>query len=169
MELSRISMADNDLSFGDVRMDEVLWQAKARLLSKNKTYRLLIMTNDFPEDSDKLVVTGNESLLKMVLSNLIENACKYSPDHTATIRLFIDGSGQVCIEIKDNAPVILQEERQKLFRPFYRGVAPVKAGGTGIGLTLVSQVVKAHGFEITVSSHDTGNIFTLVCPVKNSN
>jgi signal transduction histidine kinase len=168
-ELSRISMAGNTISFSDVRMDEVLWQAKARLISKNKSCKLRFHTDDFPEDFDSLVVSGNEGLLNIALFNLIENACKYSPDHTADIRLYTDDRHRVCIEIRDNAPVIAIEERQKLFEPFYRGIAPVMAGGTGIGLTLVGQIVNVHQFELVISSHEKGNIFTLFCPLKVKN
>ena len=165
MELSKLSMAGEQISFSDVRIDDILWQAKAQVLGKSTEYRFKFNTEDFPDDSDFLIVRGNETLVRMTLYNLLENACKFSPDHTAMVRLYVENQ-EVKIEIRDKAPCIAPEEYPNLFRPFYRGSSSAKVHGTGIGLSLVGQIVHSHGFNIAISAWEQGNIFCLSCPVK---
>lgn len=88
-----------------------------------------------------------------VLANLITNASKYSPESTAiTVRTArIDGSIEVVVS--DEGPGIPEDERPKLFQPFYRArTAREAAGGVGLGLTICRAIVQAQGGDIRIES-----------------
>ena len=69
-----------------IRIDEILWQVQEEITRFNKGYRINISMDDSLTDSDQMIVVGDDSLLKIAVSNLIDNACKYSSDHTVDIR-----------------------------------------------------------------------------------
>jgi signal transduction histidine kinase len=92
MELARLTDTGSKISFSSLRLDEMIWQAKASVRKNNPEYNFKFDTTAFPEDSDALIINGNETLIKIALYNLLENACKFSPDHTASVKVFIDGS-----------------------------------------------------------------------------
>lgn len=117
---------------------------------------------------DNLFVTGEELLLEMLLTNLVENAIKYSPkDTTVDISLSRDNQSIYFI-VKDEGPGIAEAERNKIFEKFYRvgNEATRTAKGTGLGLYLSKQIAKDHQAEITVNNNtEKGAIFTVKLPI----
>jgi signal transduction histidine kinase len=98
-----------------------------------------------------MIVSGDESLIKVAFSNIIDNACKYSPDHSVNIKLHYH---EKWIEVKfeDNGIGIPEEEIHKVFEPFYRASNAFIAQGFGIGLPLVNQIIKLHQGRIELKS-----------------
>lgn len=111
-----------------------------------------------------LFITGEELLLEMMMSNLIENAFKYSPkDSTVDISLYKDKKG-IHFSVKDEGPGISEEEKSKIFEKFYRvgNEATRTAKGTGLGLYLCRQIAKDHHANITVENNAIkGSVFTV--------
>ena len=122
----------------------------------------------YPKAAEKgieLIFDCNESLehcalmqdkrwLGEAIINVLDNAIKYSPEHSKiTIRLQ-KRTGFVRIEIEDQGIGIPQSEYHKIFQRFYRGTAPEvrEKSGTGIGLYLSRQIIEQHGGTITVAS-----------------
>ncbi|MFT4032913.1 MAG: ATP-binding protein [Siphonobacter sp.] len=96
-------------------------------------------------------VQGEESLLKTLFSNLIDNACKYSLDHTASIYLQVEAPFcSVCV--KDNGIGIAPEDQQKVFSPFYRASNALRYTGYGIGLAVCQRIAEWHGGNIKLES-----------------
>lgn len=114
---------------------------------------------------DDVMVTGEELLLDMLMSNLIENALKYSPKNSPIItELKKDPKGTRFL-VKDEGPGIAEEERDKIFEKFYRIGNEVtrSSKGTGLGLYLCQQIAKDHHAQITVSDNDEkGSVFTVI-------
>lgn len=103
---------------------------------------------------------ADESLLSMVLTNLIRNACEATegmPD--ADIRVVAtDSGGSPYIMVSDNGPGIPEEIRDEIFLPFYT----TKQEGTGIGLCLSRQIMRLHGGDLKLSlSNGPGATFIL--------
>lgn len=123
---------------------------------------------NFIEDA---FVEADRLLLQMVINNLIDNAMKYSPrDSKIYIEVGRD-NGTVFFKIKDNGKGIADEEREHIFKKFYRaGNEFTKASkGTGLGLYLSKKIVKEYKGDITVTNNTPhGSIFKVYLPAENS-
>lgn len=92
-----------------------------------------------------------------VLANLLANASKYSPDGTTVGIATTSRDGIVEVTIADEGPGIPDEERPRLFQPFYRSrAAREAAGGVGLGLTICRAIVQAQGGDIRIESAPRG-------------
>jgi two-component system sensor histidine kinase GlrK len=105
-------------------------------------------------DIQPVGVTADEDKIRLVLENLVSNAVKFTPDEgTIAIRARMEG-GELVLEVADSGPGVADEDRERLFEAFYQGQqaqgGPV--GGTGIGLSVVSECVQAHGGSIELKA-----------------
>jgi signal transduction histidine kinase len=114
-----------------------------------------------------LQLTGDRELMEYACYNLLTNAVKYSPQHTeVTVRCWKDGR-RVHLAVRDQGIGMDQKEVKHIFRKFYRTRKAEESGeaGTGIGLSIVQQIVEQHAGEIEVASRPgAGSCFTLVLP-----
>ena len=147
-----------------VRIDEILWQAQEEIIRFNNDYRINISIDDSLTDSDQMIVVGDESLLKVAVSNIIDNACKYSSNHSVDIK-FRHVENFIEVVFEDSGIGISEEDLQKIFEPFYRGSNTISISGTGIGLPLVNQIIKNHYGTVTISSEiGKGTIVKILLP-----
>ena len=114
------------------------------------------------------VIQGDELRLEQVFQNLIQNALKYSPP-AAPVWVDVNGCGsRVCVQVHDQGIGIPQEALPHLFERFYRAanVQEGRAGGIGIGLYVVKEIVELHGGYVTVQSTEgQGSTFTVYLPL----
>jgi signal transduction histidine kinase len=118
--------------------------------------------------ADHLGVTGDRELMEYACYNLLTNAVKYSPQQTEVTVTGVKQGSHVRISVEDQGIGMDQKEVKQIFRKFYRTKKAEQSGeaGTGIGLSIVQQIVEQHGGEIEVSSEPgKGSCFTLVLPV----
>ncbi|HTM51901.1 MAG TPA: CHASE2 domain-containing protein [Bryobacteraceae bacterium] len=112
---------------------------------------------------------GDRELMEYAFYNLLTNAVKYSPASTnVTVYSRRDGD-RVRIAVQDQGIGMDQKEVRKIFQKFYRTKKAEESGevGTGIGLSIVEQIITQHGGSIEVtSSPGHGSCFTLVLPVQ---
>jgi signal transduction histidine kinase len=149
--IARTSAEKIDNYKKQIRIDEVLWQARDELLKFKSDYHISISIADSFTDSDQMIVVGDEYLLKVAVSNIIDNACKYSPDKTCHVILRYEGNHIEAV-FSDKGIGINESELQKVFEPFFRGTNTALIQGSGIGLPLVNQIIKNHNGIITISS-----------------
>lgn len=162
MQLSRIAMDDNTITFSKLRVDELIWQTKESLQKTHPHYRVNFEIGNLPVNEDQLSISGNEQLLKTALYNLMENGCKYSPEKQVKVRLSFMPNGHPRIDIADRGPGIPEQEVALVFKPFYRGTLNKKTMGSGIGLSLVDSILKLHKIKINVASQQgVGSTFSL--------
>jgi signal transduction histidine kinase len=96
--------------------------------------------------------------LRQILINLLDNAVKYGPPEQS-VRVTVEGEARTArIEVLDEGPGIPASEREAVFQPFRRGRAAASsgAGGSGIGLTIVREIVAAHGGVVSVADSHQG-------------
>ena len=114
---------------------------------------------------------GDRELMEYALYNLMTNAVKYSPSGTQ-IRVFSERKGaELRLGVKDQGIGMDSKEVQNVFKKFYRTKGAEASGevGTGIGLSIVEQIVTRHGGRIdVVSEPGKGSCFTMVLKVKSA-
>ncbi len=111
------------------------------------------------------IVLADRDALKMALKNLILNAVKYGQG--GPVRVLASGGSEVAIVVEDDGPGIPEEERHRIFEPFFRGrhAQEHEIEGSGIGLNIVKQVVRSHGGRVRVMNGDRrGTRFVLQLP-----
>jgi anti-sigma regulatory factor (Ser/Thr protein kinase) len=119
-------------------------------------------------DARAATIQADEEALRRAIRNLLENAVKYSPECRT---VWVEGRvnhRQVAISVRDRGMGIDMREQRQVFHKFVRGSAAKKAGikGTGIGLSMVRQIVDACGGEIrVVSAAGEGSTFTILLPL----
>jgi two-component system, OmpR family, sensor histidine kinase CiaH len=147
-----------ELNLSDLVKD-VMHQFKAR-------YHSRIVIEEIEEDID---LTGDPVLLKLLVSNLIENAHKYSPrEYPITVALKNDNF-HIQLKVKDNGPGIDEGEKKNIFRKFYRigNEQTRKAKGTGLGLHLSKKISEDHGGAISVEDNQPqGSTFIVTFTIK---
>jgi len=113
------------------------------------------------------LVLGDAQWIKQALINLLDNALRYTPSGgSVTVRLQTVGR-EVAIAVEDTGHGIEPENIPHLFERFYRTdwARAKDAGGTGLGLPIVKEIMEAHGGSISVASQvDKGSVFTLRLP-----
>ncbi|MFN8356982.1 MAG: HAMP domain-containing sensor histidine kinase [Spirosomataceae bacterium] len=165
LELAKITADKPDVLFDDVRIDDVLWNARDTLTQVKQGYQVQLELDNLPEDEAQLCVKGNEALLGTAFRNLMENACKFSPDRTVRVR-FTPAPKEMTLIFSNGGEGIPNEQLPYIFQPFYRGNNANLIRGYGIGLSLVERIIKLHLGKIKVDSvPNKSTIFTVVLPV----
>jgi signal transduction histidine kinase len=95
---------------------------------------------------------GDEGLLRHIFSNLIANAAKYSPPGTPVNFSVSRDGGDAIFIVQDRGLGIPEDDRKRLFTPFYRGKNVATIQGTGLGLVIVKHCVERHGGMIQIES-----------------
>jgi signal transduction histidine kinase len=112
-------------------------------------------------------VRGDGERLRQVLSNLIDNAVKYSPDGAEVQVMTRAQDGRVEVAVSDRGPGIPSEQQRFIFEKFGRAKLGDKTKpGTGLGLYIARSIAEAHGGAIAVESAPSrGATFTLTLPL----
>jgi len=112
-----------------------------------------------------LIMISDERLLRSILTNLLTNAIKFSPDRERVF-LTVKGSGhQLIIIVRDEGIGIDEDEIEKVFEPFLRGRSAASIQGTGLGLSIVKKSVQLLNGTIHVKSTlGEGTTFTVAIP-----
>jgi two-component system sensor histidine kinase GlrK len=152
-------LIENLLDFGE-------WQEKrARLTLQvfdlSQVVRFVLRRHQLAAGAKQLRIHARQSeirikadreRLRMTLDNLVSNAVKFAPPGGEIHIVTTEDEQQVTIDVADTGPGIPPTERQRVFEPFYQGRAPQSGHvlGTGIGLSVVWECVRAHGGTIDI-------------------
>jgi len=142
---------------------EALAQVRTAATAKDVT---LAVSN--PEGP--VVVRGDANRLRQVLWHLLANAIKFTP-RGGTIRVTVDSNEQVCVTVRDSGPGIAADFLPRIFDRFTQAdSSPTRsAGGLGVGLALVRELVERHGGEIrAANAPEGGAMFTVQLPLHRS-
>jgi signal transduction histidine kinase len=139
-------------------VDSVASPFKIQALSKGIEFNVSISVSDQR-------IKGDQNLLELALSNLIDNALKFTPSN-GKIDVGVDfDDDNVNIWVKDTGSGISPEDLHFIFERFYRG-KNATSEGSGLGLAMVKSVITAHHGQLNVTSEiDVGSTFTISLPL----
>ena len=110
------------------------------------------------------LILADEQALTSIITNLVDNALKYSGDEK-NIHIVLSGKDEkIILEVKDNGVGVTKQEKEKIFNRFYRAgnEETRSAKGTGLGLYIVKKLVEAQNGDIQVSDNEpSGTIFSI--------
>lgn len=115
--------------------------------------------------SDDIKLKGNAVMLYRALFNLVENAIKYNIENGTILITAIEEGAKIKVSVSDSGIGINDEDMQHIFEPFYRADQSRSRlmGGSGLGLSLVNDIIKKHDAEIDVDSQpNRGTVFTVM-------
>jgi two-component system phosphate regulon sensor histidine kinase PhoR len=112
-----------------------------------------------PQGEPAPQVRADRSRLHRLIYNLLDNALRYSPDHSS-ISVTLRSGGRWCeLRVRDRGPGLSAEDQERLFERFYRGDpsrARSRRGGSGLGLAIVRQIALTHGGRVQAGNHPEG-------------
>jgi two-component system OmpR family sensor kinase len=117
---------------------------------------------------DELYTLGDQHRIHQVIANLLANARTHTPAGTQIAVSIAEGSDGVRIAVSDNGPGLSEDDQKRIFERFYRADSSrvrIDGEGSGLGLSIVDAVMKAHGGSVSVDSEvGKGSTFTLFFP-----
>lgn len=111
-------------------------------------------------------ITGDFKRIAQLFSNLLANAVSYGDVNAPIIVKASANQHKFQLSVHNGGKMIPRDKLNKIFQPFHRGGTNSNKDGLGLGLYISSEIAKAHGGELTVTSTDVETCFNLVIPVK---
>lgn len=149
LDLSRIEAGRTALQLQPVDLRALCRRAAdaAQSAAKEQGVALELRLND-----DVPTVAADPERIVLVVSNLLDNAIKYTPSGGRILLAAAAIGNHAVVSVEDEGPGIPVEYQSRVFEPFFRVRAEEKQGGTGLGLAIAREVVHAHGGTIWVES-----------------
>lgn len=161
---TRVEFLEQTLRFAPVNLASLVEEAVTSTSVRTNSKNVRILTELSPGDS---TVDGDADLLERVLSNLLDNAVRHTPEGSfVTIELRRDAD-RLIVTVADSGPGIPERDIPHLFDPFFRGDESrnPETGGVGLGLTIARRIMRAHGGDLRAENRrEGGAIFTLRLP-----
>jgi two-component system sensor histidine kinase KdpD len=152
-------------------------EVRPRLVPTNLTDLIPHIVDQYPAESHSFSmevdgappeVASDPELLTLALTQLVDNAFKYSlPESVIQIKLE-SKDGLACVRVKNRGSFIAPGERERIFERFYRGVAASRAAGAGLGLYVARKIAHAHSGSLELEElgpHGEGATFCLKLPI----
>ena len=161
--LSQMESAEAPLFLTDVDLASVVDEVTQGLRPKAESKRIRLEVKHGGRPNLK----GDRDRLAQVISNLLDNAIKYTPEGGYVEIITGRASGGWLLSVKDTGVGIPPEHLPRIFERFYRAdkARSREMGGTGLGLAIVKHIVQAHGGSVSVeSAPGKGSTFTMRLP-----
>jgi signal transduction histidine kinase len=162
LDTSRIESGSFSYSFADVDLGELIQESAAAAASGQDEVRISAVVH-----APLPTIRGDRERLRQVLTNLIDNAVKYSPAGSEVVVDAFADNGQISVEVRDRGPGVAREHQLLIFEKFGRVSGEHAKPGTGLGLFIARSIAQAHGGTLEVHSAPAeGATFALVLPVE---
>ncbi len=166
LDLSKIESGQFPMNVTDFDIAELMRTILINFMTKIEDKHINVTAN-IPED--KVNVLADVSRISQVLTNLIDNAVKFC-DENGSLKIWTyESDGRIHINISNSGTVISEDDIPHVFDRFFKADKSHnrKAGGTGIGLSIVKNIIQQHGEKIWVNSHPgVGTVFTFTLRIK---
>jgi signal transduction histidine kinase len=146
------------------RIDECLWQINFEMQKRFPSAVVDIHFDIIPESESDFIIMGNEQLVKVAISNVVENSLKYSNPQYCSITLFAHKK-EISVKMEDQGYGIHEDDIQKIFIPFYRANSSFVTSGHGLGLAMVKKIIQLHSGVIELKSElNKGTVVSISIP-----
>jgi signal transduction histidine kinase len=161
LDTSRIEAGSFSYSFADVDLAELVLESAAAAQTGQDEVRINSSVHrPLP------LVRGDRERLRQVLTNLLDNAVKYSPTGGEVEVEALAENGRINVEVRDRGPGVSPEHQALIFEKFGRVSGDQSKPGTGLGLFIARSIAEAHGGSLDVHSRPgSGVVFRLALPV----
>jgi signal transduction histidine kinase len=136
-----------------VRMDELVCEVKGAIDELHPDNHVQLHFGELPPSEQQLSIEGNYHLLKLAITNIVVNACKYSNDRPVQLSLQVE-KDKIKIRIVDEGIGIPASELKYVFDPFYRASNTDRFEGHGVGLPLARNIIRLHNGELLIKSEE---------------
>jgi len=162
LNMTRLEAGSVHLNLEPCDLQDLIGTVLQQFTTRLKDHPLqLEIPNDLP------LVTCDAVLIAQVITNILDNACKYSKDGTPITLGVVSHSKTIEVFICDAGEGLEEEELEKVFAKFYRGAHHKNTNGTGLGLSICKGIVEAHGGWIKASLNpDRGVTFRFSLPLN---
>lgn len=151
LELAQAGNSVKEEFMGPIRLDELIISVKKLVDFTDPGNHIQINFESLPEDTEYITIYGNQNLLKLALTNVVQNACKYSNNDKVTISLHAT-EVQCIVVVEDRGIGIPEKELRYIFDPFFRASNTSAYKGYGVGLPLAQKIIRIHRGEIRFTS-----------------
>ncbi|OXA99788.1 two-component sensor histidine kinase [Flavobacterium plurextorum] len=160
LTLSKIDVKNQENSETH-RLDEILFSAIENLNKSFPDFVILFEMEESENLDSALEIKGNKNLLEIAISNVLKNACVYSDNKQAKVKISTENDSLV-ISISNTGKTLTENEQNNLFQPFMRGENSKGTTGFGLGLRIVNRILNLHQSSITYSvTNENTNLFQL--------
>lgn len=135
----------------NIRVDELVWQAIASVKKIHPESEIEVDLAELPANLDTLNTQGNSNLLNLAITNIINNACKYSQNKLVIVQLSVQNK-KIVLSVTDKGIGIPKTDLQHIFEPFYRASNTHDYNGHGVGLPLALNIIRLHKGSIGIRS-----------------
>ncbi|MBS7229438.1 HAMP domain-containing histidine kinase [Flavobacterium psychroterrae] len=165
LDLAKASYDPSEISFKEIRIDEILLDARQMEQKLNAKHKIDIHFDVDFENDQEMLISGNEYLLKVAFANIFNNGCKYSFDKRCSVNVSFENS-KIILIFSNKGIGINPDELDSIFKPFFRGENKQIAHGNGIGLSLTQKIIVLHKGNISVTSQKNKETsFTVMLPL----
>jgi signal transduction histidine kinase len=151
LNLAQTGFDGKKIHLQQIRIDELLYEVKANIDNIVPDNQLELFIPQFPDEEETLLINGSPELLKIAISNVALNACKYSGNKKVLLKLLLE-TGTVKIVVEDQGIGIPAAELKYIYDPFFRASNTNKYEGFGIGMPLTRNIIRLHKGVIEVAS-----------------
>ncbi len=151
LRLAQATSGSTDSFYAELRIDELLLEVYDEFHELDPTRKIEIDFSRLPSDPQHLVVWGNRPLLRIAITNLVENAFKFSGNEPIVAGLRCE-RGNLLLWVADKGVGIGESDMPYIFDPFFRAEAIRHLPGFGIGLPMVQKIIRLHKGAIDVRS-----------------
>ncbi|MEO6521754.1 MAG: HAMP domain-containing sensor histidine kinase [Mucilaginibacter sp.] len=134
-----------------IRVDELVWLAIASVKKIHPESNIEVDLSELPQNQEALNTPGNSNLLNLAITNIINNACKYSQNKLVMVKLRVQNKN-IVLSITDKGIGIPETEVQHIFEPFFRASNTSDFYGHGVGLPLALNIIRLHKGSIGIRS-----------------
>ncbi len=159
LDVNKLEGQNLQLNKEDFDFSELVKETAEGIQHMSSNYKIII------ESNDPVIYNGDKLRLEQVITNLLTNAIKYSPNGNKVIIRYDVTDDNIIFSVQDFGIGIARENVAKLFERFYRVHNSLRFGGLGLGLYISENIIKAHGGNLWIESEiDKGSIFYFLLP-----